>query len=84
MSKPIAVVYYLHDVFHTNGGRLISMTEMNETLSKILPDYNVLAIPSYLSVDGSCENLRLQVFYDKDFTPIQYQELKQLIENQIK
>ena len=77
--KPILLMYYLPAGFLGKGGREISATEMNDMLHERFQDYYTLAVPSNQSADGSCEDIRLQVFYEKDFTPIQYEELKKMI-----
>lgn len=77
--KPIVVIYYLPNIFIGKGGREISVYEMNEIMKDLLPDYHTLAVPSNQSADGSCEDIRLQVFYEKDFTPTKYEELKKMI-----
>ncbi len=77
--KPIAVVYYLPELLSRPGGNMVSVYEVNEIFRDMLPDYYTLAVPSHLSADGSCEDIRLEVFYEKDFTPIQYEELKKLV-----
>lgn len=82
MAKPICVIYYLPEIMFTS--RPSSMYEVNEMFRNWFPEYYTLAIPSHLSVDGSCENIRLQVFHEKDFTEIQYTELKKIIEDLIK
>lgn len=80
--KPICVVYYLPDLLTTNG-EIKNVGHVNEALKNMFPDYYVLAVPSHQSADGSCEDIRLQVFYEKDFTEIQFQELQTLIINSI-
>jgi len=72
--KPIAVIYYLPD-----GLNDISMATMNEVMANKMPDYHVFAVPSRMSIEGDCEDIRLQVFHPKDFTPIQFEELKKMI-----
>lgn len=79
MPKPIIVIYYLPDAMTSAGGKLIPYHEVLDAFETKFPDYHVLCLPSYLSVDGSLENIRLQVFYDKDFTDIDYTSLKLLI-----
>lgn len=81
--RPIAVIYYLPDALSTKYGREVSMYEVNEMFKKVFTDYHVLAIPSRMSIDGSCEDVRLQVFHPKDFTPIQFQELEVMIKETI-
>lgn len=80
MAKPIVIVYYLPQAV----GPMPSIHQLNEGLRERFPDYHVLAIPSNRSTDGSCEDIRLQVFHEKDFTDIQYNELKQLITDSLK
>lgn len=82
MAKPICVIYYLEEALSPGGNRL-PIYEANEMFRAMLPDYYTLAIPSRMSLDGSCEDLRLEVFHEKDFTEIQYQELKELINNSL-
>jgi len=53
---------------------------MDERLGK---DYHVLCVPFNQPKDESYEPIQLQVFYEKDFTPIQYAELKKIIEDAI-
>lgn len=77
--KPICVIYYLPDLFTSAGGVMISVYDMNKVMKEHFPDYLTLAIPSHLSSDGSCEDVRLEVFHPKDFSQIQYDELKELI-----
>lgn len=81
--KPIILIYYLPDALVIGDSKMPNIREVNEMFQRLFPDYNVLAFPSYQSADGSCEDVRLQVFYEKDFTQIQYEYLKQLIFNSI-
>lgn len=84
MAKPICVIYYLPESVSPPSGKELSISVLNQTFRDMFPEYYILAIPSQLSKDGSCEDIRLQVFHEKDFTEIQYTELKQLIEDSIK
>ncbi len=81
--KPICVIYYLPDIMIGNGGLMLSIREANELFANVFPGYLTLAVPSNLSADGSCDDIRLQVFHPKDFTEMQYEEMKQLIANAI-
>lgn len=81
--KPIVVIYYYQELLVTNGGKKMGITEVNEIFKEMFPEYYTLAIPSNLSTDGSCEDIRLQVFYEKDFTPIQYEELKKMVQESL-
>lgn len=76
--KPICVIYYLPELFGA-GGYDNGIVEINQMMEQKMPDYHVFAIPSTLSADGSCDDVRFKVFHPKDFTTIQYQELKDLI-----
>lgn len=82
MAKPICVIYYLPEALFPSG-RVEPVSEVNSMFRDWLPDYYTIAIPSRQSLDGSCEDLRLQVFHEKDFTEIQYQELKDLINTEL-
>ena len=84
MSKPIVVIYYLPDLLTESGDKLMSIAKVNEIFKDMFPEYYTLAIPSHLSADGSCEDIRLQVFYEKDFDDISYNELKTIIQNAVK
>jgi hypothetical protein len=76
---PIAVIYYYPDLFQSIMGNRLKQFEVNEMFEKRLPGYLVLAIPSGMSEDGSCEQVRLEVFHPKDFTDIQFEELKKKV-----
>lgn len=76
MSKPIIIVYYFPDLLTKAGGKLLPIYEVNKMFIDKFPDYHVLAIPSHLSIDGSCEDVRLEVFHEKDITEVTFQELK--------
>lgn len=80
--KPICVLYYLAESLGFDDGS--GMAKMNEALQSKMSDYHVLCIPSRQSLDGSCEDVRLQVFHPKDFTEIQFQELKDMVMEEIK
>ena len=80
---PICVIYYLPDLFIKPVGTMLPVYEVNEMMRKILEGYHVLAVPSNQSADGSCEDVRLEVFHPKDFTDIQLNELKELVLSEI-
>lgn len=78
MAKPICLVkvdirYQKLDIIH----------EMNYILREKMPDYHVFAIPNYIT-DEPIDQLEIQVFYEKDFTPIKFEELKKFIEDSLK
>lgn len=49
-----------------------------------LDDYHVVTVPFEQPDNEPLEPIQLQVFYEKDFTEIQYEELKKIIEDCIK
>lgn len=78
--KPIAVVYVPQSAYGA-GGRKLSWSdshEIKQTFEKEMPDYYWLVL-----LDYDAPKIELKVFYEKDFTPIQYEELKSLIANAI-
>lgn len=81
--KPILLIYYLPDLFTKSGGKLQHVSDVNINMQGKFNDYHVLAIPSQQSADGSCEDVRLQVFHPKDFTEIQFQELRDMVIKEI-
>ncbi len=80
MPKPIAIIYFNPDAFTINGGLKNSILEVNEIFRELLPDYHTMAIPSYRSqTDDTLEDVRLEVFHEKDFGEIELEELKKTI-----
>jgi hypothetical protein len=57
--------------------------DLREVYESRMPDYHIFVIPNFIS-EGPIPAMHLQVFYEKDFTEIQYEELKAMIENSIK
>jgi hypothetical protein len=76
MAKPIVIIKV--DDHVQKGGVNISASELMDMFGKMMPDYHVLSFPA--PIDDIFE---VQVFYEKDFTEIQYAELKELITKQI-
>lgn len=50
---------------------------INDKLANKMPDYHVLVI----SGETHLQTVDFQVFYEKDFNEIKYEELKQIINN---
>lgn len=80
MAKPICVIYYNPEM---NGSMRINHNQISESMQQKMPDYYVFCVPSYQSVDGSAEQVEFKVFHEKDFTEIQYEELKKIIVSSI-
>lgn len=55
--------------------------KLNMILSEKMPDYHVFVVPPR---NYSDEEIEFEVFYDKDFTQLQYQELKDIVEESFK
>ncbi len=51
---------------------------LSHALQGKMPDYYVFVIPNY-ETERYIDQMEIQVFYEKDFTEIQYEELKALI-----
>jgi hypothetical protein len=76
MIKPIAVLYvpdsvWVNDV-QTSAG------DVTRSFSIAYPDYYWFVWP-----DSETQTPYLQVFHEKDFTPIQYEELLKLVEQKL-
>ena len=52
---------------------------MNKVMSEKFPDYNVLCFPEL----NLSTNIQMQVFHPKDFTEIQFKELKDMVMKEI-
>lgn len=72
MPKPIALIRIPTSTATPVG----VLTEAIQSIKKELSDYHVLAIR-----ETTAEKLELEVFYDKDFTETDYQQLETLINN---
>lgn len=59
-----------------------SHVEIQKDLESRLPDYHVLVARGPKTFDGTGE-IKMQVFHEKDFTEIQYEELKKIITDSI-
>lgn len=81
MAKPICVVKAILEQLRPTDQD--ALTEFNIVLSEKMPDYHVFVLPQE-DMENYHDVLEFQVFYDKDFTPIQYEELRKLIEDTLK
>lgn len=81
MAKPIAVIKVDMESDFGNGQK-VNLSEICKALeNKIGNDYYVFAVP--LRVPYNSEPIQFQVFHEKDFTEIKYQELKKIIEQSL-
>lgn len=79
-AKPICVVYIPFE--SGPNDTLITWSKCSEITSDFdnrKPDYHWFFIPSLTH-----EIMEFKVFYEKDFTPIKYEELKELIQQSLK
>lgn len=74
MAKPICLIKI--DTRNMGSGR-IDLYETLKFVGEKMPDYHVFAVP--FTDEDENEPVQMQVFYEKDFTDIQYEELKKLI-----
>jgi hypothetical protein len=83
MAKPICVIKIDSNTDLGNGKNISSeYGSVSKAMSDALPDYHVIVVPTQYEYDP--EPIKLQVFHEKDFTEIEYQELKQLITDSLK
>lgn len=77
-AKPIAVLY-IWDTLESSGQ--ITAAEVNQIMSENWKDYHVLVCPVDRDLQERC--IELEVFYDKNFTVANYEELKNWITQRI-
>jgi hypothetical protein len=92
-AKPIVMMYIPPDsFFHSSGedSRTILMRQLNGNYGQPLQEAGI-TYPDYwkdyywlVFTKDDIDEPELQVFYDKDFTPINFEELKKFIEDSLK
>jgi len=78
-TKPICVVYLPETI--SGDGKKVGWgdcREMSNQLDRGKPDYHWFVL-----IDPNAERVEFKVFYPKDFTEIQYEELKAIIESAV-
>lgn len=78
MAKPIVFIQ-LSDQEIDSFGKQLQLESLANALEEIKKEYFVL-----LSDSGGGDNTKIQVFYEKDFDEVKYEELKSIIENSTK
>lgn len=78
MAKPIVFIQ-LSDQEIDSMGKQLQVESLANALKEIKKEYFVL-----LSDSGGGDNNKMQVFYEKDFNDVKYEELKSIIENATK
>ncbi len=79
MAKPICVIKVNMDA-DLGGGQRVNLWKIREYMLKELMDYHVFVLPN---MEDESDIFEFQVFYEKDFTEIQYEELRKLITDSI-
>jgi hypothetical protein len=75
MSKPICTI----SIPHQHPLTWEHCRSLQDDLDKTRPDYHWFPL-----LDSTIDRIEFKVFYEKDFTEIQYEELKAFIEEKIK
>lgn len=83
MAKPICVIYVDADRLPKGKPAWEYLRELCECYEERMPDYYIFVLPNN-SQEGPMQLFEFQVFYEKDFTEIQYAELKSMLEESIK
>lgn len=78
MAKPIALLQLPLTLGNGKMTEWRDCREIQETMESKMPDYYWLVIPNH-----TIETIDFKVYFEKDFTEIQYEELKQLIEKSL-
>jgi len=78
MAKPVILIK-VDERISGVGGRRLNIDDLMKMFEPKFPDYHVLAFPAQTK-----DAFEVQVFHEKDFTEIQYNELKELITHSLK
>ena len=78
MAKPICVIKV-----DNKPGTFTPIYQIQSLLDDRLNDYHVLVVPFEQPADEYHEPMQVQVFHEKDFTEIQYAELKKIISDAV-
>lgn len=78
MAKPICLIK-----LDMRGNEHEDIYAFNNAFQERMPDYHVFCIPK-IDFEENVDQMEFSVFYEKDFTEIQYVELRKLIEDSIK
>ncbi len=76
MAKPICVVYYEPTFGHSSQVQ-ITITDANKMFEDRFPDYHVLAIPSYKSLEGDAEMVEIKVHNADNIPETEIEKLKE-------
>lgn len=82
MPKPIVLISFHPDI-HPDRNIDETWAALAQLFEERLPDYHTFTILNN-KTDEYVPPIDLRVFYEKDFTEIQYAELKSMLEESIK
>lgn len=85
MAKPICVIYIDESVLPAKTADEVweLCGKLCDGYTEMMPDYHVFVIPDF-NKEEPIPVFDCKVFYEKDFTEVQYQELKEIIESGLK
>lgn len=82
MAKPICVIKVNMEADFGNGQKA-NLRTLRDAFDEKLNGYHVFVLPLKFNYEEPQELFVFQVFYEKDFTEIQYEELKKIITDAI-
>ena len=77
-AKPICVIYINPDSLSGNKNFWETSRDYTKNLDETKPDYHWFVFPDY-----DAQKIEVNVFHQKDFTEVNYEELKSIINNKI-
>lgn len=77
MAKPIFVIQMPFEYINETSMSVDEFAKLQRALEKKMPDYYVLLMTC------NCEKIEYKVFYEKDITDIQFEDLKRIVQNQV-
>lgn len=84
MAKPICAIYIARDALMSiNESVWDACHEMCKSYESHMPDYYIFVLPDYRT-EGHVPVVDFKVFHEKDFTEVEYSELKDIIETKLK
>lgn len=78
MAKPISLFYYPDEMFNGVTDKKVSAVDVMQMMNKAMPDYYWLCFPNH-----NLKFPKLQVFFEKDMTEIEYDDLVDLIRKKV-
>ncbi len=80
MTKPICLIRVPDNMYQGKNGSVSSVWELIDAFNELFEhQYFVLCVPAKTITEQG--DFKMEVFYEKNFTEIQYSELKEKINN---